>query len=407
MPVEPKINFGNYDVSPISGNQDQEYIQLVNTNTIAVDISDWHIIGGIEHDFTPGTVIPPKGILYLCPKSEAFRARTVSPKGGQGLFVQGGYRNHLSNLGETIMLIDSTGATNATLTYTGQPSDAQKYLVVSEVMYHPPGDGLAEYIEVMNISPIVTLDMTGIHFSQGVEFNFAGSPIKTLAPGARALVVRDMAAFQTIYGSNLPVAGVFTNNTALDNNGEHIKLEDADNQTILEFTYSDTPPWPTSPDGLGYSLTLIAPETNPNPALPSSWRASAFVHGSPGTNDVIAFPADPNGDADGNGQPDLLDYALGNNLGTGPIAPAVTMYPAQSGGGSTLLFTYPQSIAADQAKIDVLYSTDLATWQPAGAILQGGALQQLGDGRALVTWSLPFDATLNTQIYLRLRVTQR
>jgi hypothetical protein len=404
--AEPKIKFGAYEVSPISGNQDQEYIQLLNTNSVAVDISDWHITGGIEHDFVPGTVIPKSGSLYLCPKAEAFRARMVSPKGGQGLFVQGGYRNHLSNLGETVLLLDSSGATNATLTYSGQPSDAQRYLVVSEVMYHPPGDGLAEYIELMNISPSVTLDMTDIHFSQGIEFNFTNSPIKTLAPGARVLVVRDVAAFQAIYGSNLPVAGAFTNNTVLDNSGERLKLDDANNQTILEFTYSDSAPWPTAPDGFGYSLTLIAPETKPDPTLATNWRGSAHLRGSPGTTDALPLPLNPTGDADGNGQPDLLDYALGNNLGAAPIPPSAAVYPSE-GGGSVLVFTYPQSIGVDQAAIEVLYSTDLATWLPATAILQPGPPRQLGDGRALMSCSLPLDNNANTQFYLRLRVTPR
>jgi hypothetical protein len=405
--AEPKMNFGAFEVSPISGNQDQEYIQLINTNNIAVDLSDWHIIGGIEHDFVPGTVVPKGGSLYLCPKAEAFRARTVSPKGGQGLFVQGGYRNHLSNLGETIMLIDSTGATNANLTYPGQPSEAQRCLVVSELMYHPPGDGLAEYIELMNISPLVTLDLSGIHFSQGIEFSFTNSPMKTLAPGSRALIVRDLAAFQAIYGSNLPVAGVFTNNTALDNHSEHLKLDDANNQTIVEFTYSDTAPWPSAPDGLGYSLTLIAPEMKPDPALPTSWRASAHLRGSPGQSDALALPENPAGDADGNGQPDLLDYALGNNLGAAPITPTVAIYPSESSDGSVLVFTYPQNIGADRARIDVLFSTDLANWQPGAALLQPATPKQLGDGRALIAWTFPLDISSNTQIYLRLRVTQR
>lgn len=403
----PQIIFGAYEVSPISGNQDQEFIQLINNNNFAVDLSNWHIAGGIEHDFTPGTVIPKSGSLYLCPKAEAFRARTVGPRGRQGLFVQGGYRNHLSNLGETIHLIDSTGATNATLTYSGQPSDAQLYLIVSELMYHPPGDGLAEYIEVMNTCTNVTLDMTGIHFSQGVEFDFTTGPIKTLAPGARALVVRDLATFQSLYGTNLPVAGTFTNNTALDNKGEHIKLDDANNQTILEFTYSDAPPWPAGPDGFGYSLTLIAPETKPNPALPTSWRSSAYIKGSPGTTDVLPLPANPSADTDANGQPDLLDYALGNNLGAAPIPPSVAIYPNASGDGSTLVFTYPQSIAADQAQIEVLCSTDLATWQPASAILKPGTPRELTDGRALNTWTLPLDPNATIQLYLRLQVTPR
>ncbi|HUS35070.1 MAG TPA: CotH kinase family protein [Verrucomicrobiae bacterium] len=406
--VEPKINFGAYEVSPISGNQDQEYIELVNTNSIAIDMSDWHIIGGIEHDFVPGTVIPARSSLYICPKAEAFRARAVSPKGGQGLFVQGGYRDHLSNLGETIMLVDSTGATNATLAYTGQPSDPQNYLVVSELMYHPPGDGLAEYIEVMNISPTVTLSLSDIRFTQGVLFNFNDSRIKSLAPGALALVVRDVPAFEAIYGTNLPIAGVFTNNTALDNSGEHIKLEDPDNQTILEFTYSDVAPWPTAPARLNYSLTLIAPETKPNPALGYNWRASAFLRGSPGASDATALPANPTGDANGNGQPDLLDYALGNNLGTGPIPPSLASFPDPSGEGVVLALSYPQSVGADRAKIDVLSSTDFTDWQLATTnLLRAGATKQLGDGRVLLSWIVQPAAMTNTQTYLRLRVTPR
>jgi len=70
------INFGAIDFSPTSGNQDAEFIQLVNTNSIAVDISDWRLTGGIEHTFAPGTVLAPKGALYVCPNAAAFRART-------------------------------------------------------------------------------------------------------------------------------------------------------------------------------------------------------------------------------------------------------------------------------------------------------------------------------------------
>jgi hypothetical protein len=62
-------------------------------------------------------------------------------------------------------------------------------------MYRPPGDGLAEFIELLNISDSVTLDLTNVRFTQGVEFNFTNSAIQSLAPGARVLIVRDLAAF--------------------------------------------------------------------------------------------------------------------------------------------------------------------------------------------------------------------
>ena len=43
------------------------------------------------------------------------------------------------------------------------------------------------------------------------------------------LIVRDLAAFTAAYGTNHPVAGVFSESSALSNGGEVIKLEDADN----------------------------------------------------------------------------------------------------------------------------------------------------------------------------------
>ncbi len=67
----------------------------------------------------------------------------------------------------------------------------QQHLVITEAMYNPGGTGLAEFIELTNISPSVTLDLTGVHFNGGVEFNFTGSAVPSLPPGAKVLVVRD------------------------------------------------------------------------------------------------------------------------------------------------------------------------------------------------------------------------
>ncbi len=405
MIVQPTINFGAIEVSPASGNQDEEFIQLLNPNSIAVDISDWRLTGAVEHTFTPGTVLAPNGALYLCPNSAAFRARTVSPKGGEGLFVQGGYKGHLSSLGETIALINTSGATNNTLTYQGRPSDAQLYLVVSELMYHPPGDGLAEFIELLNISSSVTLNLTDVRFTQGVEFNFTGSAITSLTPGGRTLVVRDLAAFNAAYGTGLPVAGIFANGTALSNGGELIKLEHGDNQTIREFTYGYGPPWPAEANGTGYSLVLIAPETNPDHALPANWRSSAFVGGSPGGTDVVPFPADPLGDANRNGERDLIDYALGNDLGMPPLFLSLNQQPDALGGPAALLLSFPHSIGAERAKIEVFFSTDLATWQDGASHLEAVSTQQLGDGRALLIWRVQPPLRDEPRVFMRLRVT--
>ena len=58
-------------------------------------------------------------------------------------------------------------------------------------MYHPPAslseDGWDvdefEFIELMNVGS-TAIDLTGVRFVEGVEFDFAGSAVTQLAPGA-------------------------------------------------------------------------------------------------------------------------------------------------------------------------------------------------------------------------------
>ena len=55
----------------------------------------------------------------------------------------------------------------------------------------------------------LTLDLTDLRFTKGVDFDFAGSAVTSLAPGEFVLVVRNLAAFEARYGTGLPVAGEF------------------------------------------------------------------------------------------------------------------------------------------------------------------------------------------------------
>ena len=191
------------------------------------------------------------------------------------------------------------------------PSDVQRFLVVTEFHYHPAGDPGEEFIELTNISDTVTLDLNGVKLVSGVVFNFSG----TLAPGAQVMVVRDQAAFESAYGGGLPVVGEFADLTNLNNDGETIKIEDATNSTVKEFTYNDKVPWPTVADGLGASLVLISPSMNPDPDNATNWRPSTLPGGNPGGSDSVAFAGDPTADMDGNGRADLVDHALFGRAG--------------------------------------------------------------------------------------------
>jgi hypothetical protein len=291
QPTNVTILIGAIDYNPSSGNQNQEYIQLINTNSFAVDISGWKLSGAVDITFHGGVVIPsivPSNALYVVRNKNAFRARTTSPHGGQGLYIEGPYKGQLSARGETIILSDKTGRIVRTNTYSGNPSPAQLYLRITEIMYHPPNPPSGpyeaedfEYIELKNIGP-APLDLTGISFGSGVEFSFTGGAVTNLAPGAYVLVVRNIAAFTARYGGGFNIAGQYVG--VLANEGEEISLYDSVGEEILDFEYDNN--WYPITDGPGASLVIVN-ENAPwdSWGLKESWRPSYHDFGNPGQAD--------------------------------------------------------------------------------------------------------------------------
>ncbi|MBN2476227.1 MAG: lamin tail domain-containing protein [Pirellulales bacterium] len=180
-------------------------------------------------------------------------------------------------------------------------------LVISELNYNPyaPADGDDaydnddfEFIELVNTSG-QTIDLSGVHFAEGVVFDFFGSAVTALAPQQRAVIARNTAAFQLRYGTGITLAGQYDGQ--LDNDGDRITLRDWQEAPIVAFRYNDGGNWPGRADGNGASLELIdpaaVPATEPERALfledGDQWRSSSEYGGSPGSegagpqNDVV------------------------------------------------------------------------------------------------------------------------
>lgn len=321
-PANPSLSFGQIVANPVSGNQDEEFIEITNPNNWAVDVSNWGLIGGVNFDFPPGSVIPSNSSCYLSPDVISFRNRAASPTGGERRLVLGNYNGHLSNLGETLTLVDETSVLVAQITLAAAQTENQLYLIISEVMYNPMPDIEAEFIELLNISDTLTLDLGGVQFTDGILYTF---PIGTmLAPGARIVVNKSE----------------FTSGS-LSNGGETIKLDDADGSTIADFTYNDKAPWPLTPDTLGNSLVYISGD--PDEAI--NWRASTSIGGNPGASDTVSY-------VDGN----LLDYALDGEL----------TYDFTTG-----ILSATKKSGADDATLTPQRSTDLDNWSSEGFIFLG------------------------------------
>jgi Lamin Tail Domain/CotH kinase protein/Bacterial Ig domain/Concanavalin A-like lectin/glucanases superfamily/Immunoglobulin domain len=171
--------------------------------------------------------------------------------------------------------------------FTFVPSSAdilgvlRQNLVLTEIMYNPPGapgiDGDEfEFLELKNMGG-TTLDLSGLFFSAGIDFNFPSGT--TLAPGGLFLLARNPAVLQTRY-PGLVADGDYSGK--LDNGGETITLSHP-HGVILSVTYNDKAPWPVTPDGFGFSLVLKQFTDDPN--SPMSWRASSANGGSPRSDD--------------------------------------------------------------------------------------------------------------------------
>jgi len=161
--------------------------------------------------------------------------------------------------------------------------DAVNNLRITEVMYHP-ADANTEYVELKNIGA-TAINLNLVKFAKGIDFTFGPN---TLAAGQSILVVENRTAFEAKYDAGRYIAGEYSG--SLENAGERIRLEDALGGTILDFDYKDG--WRPITDGDGYSLTTINP-ANPDPnswSKKDSWRASAYINGSPGWDDSNIIP---------------------------------------------------------------------------------------------------------------------
>jgi hypothetical protein len=177
---------------------------------------------------------------------------------------------------------DAVGTDSITIFNNLNNVTQQEALRISEVNYNPSDPAPAslfnnddyEFIEVTNIaaSPV---QLEGAAFVDGVTFTFGNL---SLNPNEYTVVVRNQAAFEDRYGTNIPIAGVFTG--GLSNSGETVELVDGLGATIDLFTYSDGGNWPGRADGNASSLEPIDLDGNLND--PDNWRSSRDYEGSPG-----------------------------------------------------------------------------------------------------------------------------
>jgi len=258
---------------------------------------------------TPVTLSAPAGQIYYTldgsdPRGEDGAIRPSARLANGPILVNGFTRivaraysaNHGASNQGYVPTGDDWSAPRLSVFYNDPPAAAGT-LVIDEVHYHPAAPTLAEqqagfqdqddfeFIELVNAGT-GNIVLTGAKLSrvatefgnEGVDFDLSQSPVATLTPGQRIVVVENLPAFRYRYGADVLVAGVW--NGSLDNNRELLTLTGYNGATLQQFRYNDSDGWPERADGVGSSLERVAAISGDD--RPEGWRASVDFGGSPG-----------------------------------------------------------------------------------------------------------------------------
>lgn len=174
-------------------------------------------------------------------------------------------------------------------------------LKITEIMYNPPDQGniLSDDLEFLELKNTGTeaIDLSGLQFTESIIYTFPGG--KRLDAGKFFILASNPFVYNNRYGS-LP-DGIYEGQ--LRNSGEKIEISDAQGNVVISVTYSDESPWPTSADGLGFSLVPVDPNPKNDQNEFFYWRASSNIGGSPRTDDppldipaIVVSEALTNGD---------------------------------------------------------------------------------------------------------------
>ncbi|MEZ7921125.1 MAG: lamin tail domain-containing protein [Akkermansiaceae bacterium] len=361
--------------------------------------------------------------FYQTDRMTPFSSSFTFPGGSSGVRVGSTYRarvRHIDNTGRASHWSDPIEFA------VGEPDVLpwQKNLMITEIMYHPLDASLGEiaagystsdfeFIELKNISDSLTLDLTELRFTKGVDFDFDRGTITSLPPGAYVLVVSNTSAFESRHSGGLPIAGEWQRGDKLDNGGENLKLSFGAGAAIHEFIYDDGQPWPDSPDGDGPGLVLIAPDSAPDHANPLSWRPSLAIAGTPGASDATTFVGDSNADADNDGSNAFLEYFLGSSdaVGNSDGLPTITRGFFDDGTGTVRqypTFSFQINLAADDVTYKIQRSTSLDTgiWTSAPAVAYV-SMTDNGDGTATLVWRSTTPISDLPREFFRLLVQER
>lgn len=243
-PRPPVVVINEIMFDPLSDNSDDEFVELYNPGTNAVNVSKWRLKDAVKFTIPNNTLVPAQGFLVLA--GNALRLRANYPGQLNTANCLGDWDGSLKNSGERLALTmpDETISTNG----LGQPVTNTIHILMDEVLYRDGGrwgrwaDGGGSSLELRDAradrrlaanwgdsdestkNPWVNVEATGV-MDNGYE-NATQLHITLL--GAGEALIDNVEVFASNWGTNLIGNGTFetgTNGWTVQGNHNATSLE--------------------------------------------------------------------------------------------------------------------------------------------------------------------------------------
>lgn len=360
-----------------------DWVELLNRSSVPVDISGWYLSdsGTVlqKYRIPLGTLLQPGGRIVFR-EDLHFGDASMDP----GRLVPFA----LSDVGETLHLTafaasgqieydtkedfgaslpgesqgnhykgstDSWNFVPLLVPTPGEPNSPPRIgpVVISEIHYAPSTDPETEFLELVNVSPSpVTLfdpdRKAAWRIGNGVEFDFATNPPVVLPPQGRLVLVANLEHFRAAFQVPDGVPVFEWTRGRLSNGGETVELDRPagvdelgirHHARVDRVNYLGQTPWTAGALLTGKSLQKSDEAAYGND--PAPWSASTPTPGAPingqgftGWISGFGLPAGrqgPDADADEDGLPNLLEFALGRSPSSPEPEPPVVIEATAEG----------------------------------------------------------------------------
>ena len=157
--------------------------------------------------------------------------------------------------------------------------DSFPEIIINEINYKSSENFETEdWVELYNPRPY-PIDLSGWIFKDGDDDHAFIIPAETsIKPDSFIVLCEDLDDFESFFPNTKNVIGDF--DFGLDKNGEIVRLYNNENTLIDSLWYGSINPWPSAPNGQGFTLELINPLWDNQ--LAENWTSSSNIGGTPG-----------------------------------------------------------------------------------------------------------------------------